>query len=203
MHTPEKVELGVDFTFLLPNGVQQGSSITLVYDYMPWQLGAGAEYDLVQHEHETLTVAATAVYGKWSDYVDRHGEAPVPAYGWYDTLTPTVGARYKYGATGTFLDVQYKPTPVPPQTGRSNYVDNDRIGGDLGVDYAFTVSHTAMRVGAQALAYWLVPRLPDQAAPPAEPDGVDHPIRRSSSTACRTTARSGASPSPAAGPSNE
>jgi long-chain fatty acid transport protein len=174
IHSPEKVELGVDFTFLLPNGLQQGSDFTLVYDYMPWQFGAGASYDIVQNPDDTLTLAGTAVYGTWSQYVDRHGDGPIPAYGWYDTLTPTGGVRYRHHAAGAFLDVQYKPTPVPLQTGRSDYVDNDRLGAGAGVDYSFTCLHTAMRVGVQAQAYWLIPRHQTKLPTPAEPDGQNH-----------------------------
>jgi hypothetical protein len=174
VHAPEKVELGVDFTFLLPNGIEQGTDFMLVYDYMPWQVGAGAAYDLLQRGDDTLTLAATAVYGKWSDYLDRHGEAAVLAYGWYDTLTPTAGARYQHGSTGVFLDAQYKPTPVPLQTGRTNYVDNDRVGAGAGVDYAFSLLHTSMRVGLQAQAYWLVPRRQTKLPTPSEPDGLNH-----------------------------
>jgi long-chain fatty acid transport protein len=174
VHAPEKVELGVDFTFLLPNGLQQGSDFNLVYDYMPWQFGAGASYDIVQNPDDTLTLAGTAVYGTWSQYVDRHGEAPIPAYGWYDTLTPTGGVRYRHHATGAFLDVQYKPSPVPLQTGRSDYVDNDRLGAGAGIDYAFSCLHTSMRVGVQAQAYWLIPRHQTKLPTPDEPDGLDH-----------------------------
>jgi hypothetical protein len=174
VHAPEKVELGVDFTFLLPNGLQQGSDFTLVYDYMPWQFGAGASYDIVQNTDDTLTLAGTAVYGTWSHYPDRHGETPIPAYGWYDTLTPTGGLRYRHHATGVFLDVQYKPSPVPLQTGRSDYVDNDRLGAGAGVDYSFSCLHTSMRVGVQAQAYWLIPRHQTKLPTPAEPDGRNH-----------------------------
>jgi hypothetical protein len=174
VHAPEKVELNVDFSFLLPTGLQQGSTFALVYDYMPWQIGAGSEYDLVQTPDDTLTVAATAVYGKWSDYLDRHGQAPIAAYGWYDTLTPTAGLRFKHHKVGTLLDLQYKPSPVPLQTGRTNYVDNDRAGVTAGVEYAFDLWHTAMRVGAQAQAYWLIPRHQTKLPTPDEPDGLDH-----------------------------
>ncbi|HLK41536.1 MAG TPA: hypothetical protein VKU41_32530 [Polyangiaceae bacterium] len=174
IHAPEKVDLGVDFTFLLPTPLQQGSNFTLVYDYMPWQVGAGAAYDVLQSRNDTLTVAATGVYGKWSDYVDRHGETPVSAYGWYDTLAPTAGLRYAHRETRAFLDAQYKPTPVPPQTGRSNYVDNDRLGGAAGFDYGFSWLHTSFRVGVQAQAYWLMPRHQRKLPTPAEPDGLDH-----------------------------
>ena len=126
--------------------------------------------DLRRH----LTLAATALYGKWSDYLDRHGEAPIPAYAWSDTITPTVGVRYVHRATRAFVDAQYKPTPVPLQTGRSNYVDNDRLGTGAGVDYAFSCLHTAMRVGVQAQAYWLIPRYQNKLPTPPEPDGLDH-----------------------------
>ena len=110
-HAPEKVELSVGFTFLLPTGLQQGSTFPLVYDYMPWQLGAGAEYDVLKTRDDTLTVAGTAVYGKWSDYEDRHGQSPVSAYGWYDTITPTGGIRYRHGEVGALLDLQYNRPP--------------------------------------------------------------------------------------------
>jgi hypothetical protein len=70
--------------------------------------------------------------------------------------------------------LQYKPSPVPAQTGRSDYVDNDRLGGGAGVDYAFMFAHTPMRVGAQAIVYWLVPRHQTKLPTPNEPDGFDH-----------------------------
>lgn len=174
VHAPEKVELGVDFTFLLATGLQQGSSFTLLYDYMPWQFGAGAAYDVIKNDDDTVTLAATGMYGKWSDYLDRHGDAPIAAYGWYDTLTPTGGVRYVHHDTRAFLDAQYKPTPVPLQTGRTNYVDNDRLGAGAGFDYAFSLLHTAMRVGVQAQAYWLIPRHQTKLPTPDEPDGLDH-----------------------------
>jgi hypothetical protein len=174
VHAPEEVKLGVGFSFLLPNGLEQSSDFTLVYDYMPWQVGAGAAYDILQTRSETLTLAATAVYGKWSDYLDRHGQAAIPAYGWYDTLTPTGGVRYRHGATGVFLDAQYKPTPVPLQTGRTNYIDNDRLGAGTGVDYAFSCLKTSMRLGVQVQAYWLVARHQTKLPTPAEPDGRNH-----------------------------
>jgi hypothetical protein len=173
-HAPEKVELNVGFTFLLPNGVQQGSTFPLVYDYMPWQIGGGAAYDVVQTPSDTFTLSGSAVYGKWSDYLDRHGDSPISEYGWYDTLTPTLGARYRHGDATYAFDVQYKPTPVPPQTGRTNYVDNDRLGFGGGVNYAFSMGHTALRVGAQAQVYWLLPRYQWKLPTPAEPDGQNH-----------------------------
>jgi hypothetical protein len=173
VHAPEKEELGVHFTFLLPTGLQQGSSFNLVYDYMPWTVAGGVAYDLVQARGDAITLAGTAVYERWSDYTDRHGEAPISAYGWYDTVTPTVGIRCRHASTTVLLDAQYKRSPVPSQTGRTDYVDNDRLGGSAGVDYGFTLWHSQMHVGAQAELFWLLPRHQSKLSTPTSSDGVN------------------------------
>jgi hypothetical protein len=174
VHAPEKVELGVNFSFLLPTGLRQGSSFTLVYDYMPWQVAGGVAYDVYQGPHDAVSLAATGLYEKWSDYQDRHGDSPIAEYGWYDTITPTIGTRIRHDDTTVSLDLQYKPTPVPLQTGRTNYVDNDRIGGSAGVDHGFVVWHSKVHVGAQAEVFGLVARHQTKVPTPATPDGRDH-----------------------------
>ena len=50
VHTPQKVELDATFTFLLATGVSQASGISFVLDYVPWQFGAGAAYDVVKSD---------------------------------------------------------------------------------------------------------------------------------------------------------
>src|SRR6202012_1322709 len=99
-HSPEKLTIDTNFTFLLANGIQQAASVAFTHDYMPWQFGLGASYDVLPSHHDTVTVAASAVYGRWSSYVDRHSEAPVAAYGWYDTLTPVGGVRVQHRDVG-------------------------------------------------------------------------------------------------------
>jgi long-chain fatty acid transport protein len=173
-HAPEKLEIDTNFTFLLANGVQQAASVDFTHDYMPWQFGLGASYDLLKTDSDTLTLAATAVLGMWSTYLDRHSEAPIAAYGWYDTLTPVVGARYQRGPVGVMLDTEYQPTPVPLQTGRTNYVDNDRVGVDGGVDFRFSLLDTTFHVGAQLEVQRLVPRYQSKLPTPTSPDGQNH-----------------------------
>jgi hypothetical protein len=173
-HSPEKLAITDDFTFTLAGGQGQESTISFVHDYMPWQFGAGTSYDFIQDTHDKLTVALTGVYALWSDYEDRHGETPVPAYGWYNTFSPTAGIRVQHDEWGGFLDTQYVPTPVPAQTGRSDYVDNDRVGGDVGLDYEFELFKTKVRVGAQFEVQRLVPRSQTKLATPTQSDGLDH-----------------------------
>jgi len=173
-HAPEKLQIDTDFTFLLANGVEEQAGVDFTHDYMPWQLAAGASYDLVTTSTDTITIAATFIYGQWSTYVDRHSEAPIAAYGWYDTLTPVVGARVQHGDVRVFLDSEYQPSPVPLQTGRTNYVDNDRLGFDGGADCAFSLWGSDFRVGAQLQVQRLIPRYQTKLPTPPSADGLDH-----------------------------
>jgi len=157
-HAPQKVELGTSFTFLLSNGLEQSSGVKLLLDYTPWQVGLGASYDLLKDADQTLTLACTGLFSGWSAYVDRHGDKPTASYAWADTISATIGARYRWRQIGTLLDLGYTPTPVPEQSGRTNYVDNDRVSGALGAEYHFRLLDTDMRAGAQVQTHHLVPR---------------------------------------------
>lgn len=170
-HAPQQVELGTAFTFLLATGVEQSSGVTFVLDYTPWQLGLGASYDIVQEPETTLTVASTLVLTTWSTYIDRHGATPTPAYAWADTLSPTAGVRYRNHDFQAWLDASYTPTPVPPQTGRTNYVDNDRVSGVLGAEYHFVLLDSNMRVGANAQLHRFLERHQTKLPTPTQPDG--------------------------------
>jgi hypothetical protein len=172
-HTPQRVELEATFKFLVANGIEQSSGLKFVLDYTPWQLGAGAAYDLLQEDTQTLTLAGTLQYAAWSSYTDRHGDKPTSAYAWADTITPTVGVRYRWRSLSTSFDILYAPTPVPEQTGRTNYVDNDRVTGSLGAEYHFSLFDTAMSFGAQAQAHYLIPRYQAKLPTPTNPDGTN------------------------------
>jgi long-chain fatty acid transport protein len=173
-HAPEKLGIDTNFTFLLANGDQQAASADFSHDYMPWQFGVGASYDLWKGANESVTIAGSAVFGQWSTYVDRHSETPIATYGWYDTLTPVVGVRYQNETAAVFLDTEYQPTPVPLQTGQTNYVDNDRVGVDGGIAYKFSLFETHFRIGTQLEVQRLIPRWQSKLPTPTFPDGQNH-----------------------------
>jgi long-chain fatty acid transport protein len=72
------------------------------------------------------------------------------------------------------FDMQYKPSPVPPQTGRTSYVDNDTLAFQVGSDYRFRALDTGMRIGAQFQTSYLIPRHQWKLVPPTTPDGRPH-----------------------------
>lgn len=173
LHAPQKLEVNADVQYMLASGLEQTATLRFVYGFMPWQVGLGASYDLVQTADTTLTLAASAVYGRWSQYIDRHAERPVPEFGWRDTITAAAGARARLDRIGLALDLQYKPTPVPLQYGRTNYLDNDRIGTSISADYSFQLFETPMTLGVQGQAFWLLKRETTKLTPPTFSDGVN------------------------------
>lgn len=160
VHAPRQLDVRADVRFLLSTGLEQTSALRLLYDWMPWQVGLGTSVDILQHEDTTLTLAASTLFGRWSQYVDRHGERPAREFGWYDTFTNALGARLETGAWKIGLDLQYRPTPVPLQRGRSNYVDNDRIGASHTLEYAIPIGHSQLSSvhSSQASGCWTASR---------------------------------------------
>jgi hypothetical protein len=157
-HAPRRVQFDIDFTFLLANGVEQTSGIHFLLDYSPWQFAAAASFDFVRAGEQTLSVVTSAAYAAWSTYRDRHGQAPGDAYPWADTLSPAVGVRYRYASFSALLDGAYAPSPVPPQTGRTNYVDGDRLSTSVGAELGFPVFGSELHAGLSLQAHRLLPR---------------------------------------------
>lgn len=170
-HAPKQVELGTNFTFLLANGIEQASGLTFVLDYMPWQFGLGTAYTPLDSPANQVTLAGSLLYSCWSSYVDRHGDEPSEAYAWSDTLSPALGARWRWYRLTTSVDASFTPTPVPEQTGRTNYVDNDRVSGGLGAKYGWDLWDTELTVGAQLQAHHLLVRRHTKLPTPTSPDG--------------------------------
>lgn len=171
-HTPQKFEVNTEFTFLISTGFYQGAKVNFIHDYLPWQLALAGSYEVVKTASDGVTIAASALYAKWSDYIDRHGVNPSGAYAWHDTLSPTLGARYRHDAMRVLVDGMYQRSPVPNQTGRTNYVDSDRFGASVGFDYAFPLWGGKLRAGLQGQAHRVVPRDVYKTAPPPSPAGA-------------------------------
>lgn len=158
VHSPQKVDIASTTSTYLPNGDQQSAPRSAVHDWQPWIAGLGASYDLVQDEKHQIALTATGTYQGWSQYVNRQGERPLRDYDWLDTLTGALGVRYTYDAVfSALVDGNYRPTPVPSQTGRTNYVDNDTFGLGAGLSYDLPIEAwgVKLRLGAQGQVHLL------------------------------------------------
>jgi hypothetical protein len=126
----------------LPSGDRQSATREAIHAWLPWIVGLGAAYDVYLGERNAWAITGTGTYQMWSKYRNRQGESPLPGYEWSDIPTIAVGVRHTYdGVLTSFLDGVFQPSPVPAQTGRTNYVDNDRIGFGAGVSYDWQLTH--------------------------------------------------------------
>ncbi len=145
--------------------------------YEPLRIGLGLAYASPQSDGLGWGVAATGQYARWSTYRNRHNEAPQDPF--HDTLSAALGGRVELGAHVLGLDLAYTPSPIPEQTGRSNYVDNPRLGASLGWQLKVPLAGRNWTLGLQAQVHHLlsqsVSKTPDATNPVFDefPDSVD------------------------------
>ena len=100
----------------------------VVVNYTPHQFAFGTAY-----EGDDLLVSLDVTHALWEYYRDNQGER---VKGFDNTFAFRLGAEYllspSFKARG---GVGYEPSPVPDQTGRTNYVDNDRLLLSLGAGH--------------------------------------------------------------------
>lgn len=158
LHTPQSVVIDTRFRYVIATGTEQSASQRFVHNYVPFSFGLGAELELHRAGTTRWALAATTTYALWSNYEDRHGEQPRGAYAWSDVLAGTLGVRYDQNAFRSFLDVAFQPSPVPQQSGRSNYVDGDRGSVSLGTSYQFQLFEQSASIGLQAQLHRIFPQ---------------------------------------------
>jgi len=159
VHAPESFVVDTTIEATLPTGTASGTTARNVFDWMPWSVAFGAEAAVVHRGKYTMSVVGSIDYAFWSAYQDRQGQDPTSYAGplaWHDTMSGAVGVRHAYGDARGFVDLRYIPSPVPEQVGRSNYVDNDRLGLVAGADVL--LRWLKLRPGIQLFADRFVPR---------------------------------------------
>jgi long-chain fatty acid transport protein len=162
LHTASSVEVDGRNHIKVSNTQSGDQVFRFTHGYDPLSVGAGAAWDLVPGK---LALTGTALWRQWSSYRDRHDESPADA--WADTVSFALGMRWRHRATLLRADATWVPSPVPDQTGRSNYVDNDRLAFGGGFEWSREVTHARLRAGLLVQAHYLFDRkaLKDANAP--------------------------------------
>lgn len=114
-----------------------------------------------------VTVAGTGTWTQWSAYRDRHGEKPSTQ--WRDKLSGAVGVQASPGGQTVGLDLKFAPSPVPDQTGRTNYVDNARLGVAGGWALPFRLFSAEWKIGLQGQFHYLLRRSVDKDSGDSDP----------------------------------
>lgn len=161
LHTEQRFEVRAQFAALLPVGNESETQRVSVHNFVPTQLAFGADLDFNPQAEAVFGLVSTVVYRDWSSYVDRQGEAPTvygEQFAWDDTISASAGLRYRSGASRALLDFTVVPSPVPEQVGRSNYVDNTRVGLALGAQWDMEFGELTVVPGFQLQAQQLLSR---------------------------------------------
>lgn len=96
-----------------------------------------------------IRVNADATYSVWSDrdVTDTQGNA----MGASDTITPAIGIEYRPVHTWALrTGYSYAPSPFPPQSGATNYVDSSKNIFSLGAGYMFHWLGSGIRTSVDA-----------------------------------------------------
>lgn len=125
---------------------------------VPLRAALGAAWREVPAAPDDLAFGAglNLRWAHWSDYRDRHDEAPTLA--WSDTFDLAASGELAWSQHRFALGVSWVPSPVPDQRGRSSYVDNDRVGASLGWRAELPVGDATLSVGLALQLHRLLPR---------------------------------------------
>lgn len=115
--------------------------MNVVLNYQPAEFAAG-----FAGRFGATSVTLDATLEQWSDYRDNHNNdarvakseeldtIPTVDHGFSDTVNVRLGVEHALGNDRFVrLGAGFLPTPVPDQTGRSNFVDNDKLALSAGV----------------------------------------------------------------------
>ena len=129
---------------------------SMIYAYEPLRVHLGAAFEHGRAGSDLFQLALSAQWENWSTYLDRHGEKPADP--WSDTVRLTLGARRMFlGMHTVGVDASFIPSPVPEQTGRSNYVDNHRLAFAAGYESRALARH-GITAGLSAQVHVLLRR---------------------------------------------
>jgi hypothetical protein len=163
VHLPSSNEVSGEndlqlWNFEYPPGQQSfRQSYTYRTQYMPLRVALGLAHDSIRSpDGEGWAAGATVTYTRWSDYLNRHRQEPLDA--WVDTLSIAAGARWQGEVHRVGADVDYAPSPVPDQVGRTNYVDNDRLGSAVTYGIAWSIGDIRLETGLHLQAHRLIER---------------------------------------------
>ena len=95
----------------------------MLYGYEPMRAGLNAAYKFNVSKY-SLSILTGVLWANWASYINRHGETPRDE--WSNTaFSFSAGALASNKGRDIALDTTYVMSPVPDQTGRENYIDND------------------------------------------------------------------------------
>ena len=101
-------------------------------------------------------IGVQAMIERWSQYRDRQGVRPLDT--WNNTISVALGGGFLWRDRHVTADIGYIPSPVPDQTGRTNYVDNSRLVASAGIEGPVKFLGRDLEAGVTLFASYFLPR---------------------------------------------
>ena len=162
-----------NYTNQYPDGLNYVPQVyTLTQGNEPARLGLGLSLNSLRQVEgrSAWEVGLVAVGERWSQYRDRHGESPADP--WHNTVTVVAGGNFAWRQRRLAFDLGYAPSPVPDQTGRSNYVDNSRIVSSASIESPVKLLGREIEAGFYLFGSLFIPRSVDKDLNRKDPNGV-------------------------------
>lgn len=135
-------------------GVTNGEPIVQTASWTPIFSPARAALGLAWTPGD-WTVSLDGRYTFWSGYEGAQGEDT----GFDDIVSVAAGSQWQYSAqTALRFGAGFEPSPVPEQTGRTNYVDNPRVQVSFGAGHRFVVGERDVDISWHVRLQSLLPR---------------------------------------------
>jgi hypothetical protein len=93
---------------------------------------------------------------RWSQYYTRQGVHPPDT--WKNTVSVAIGGGFLWRERHVTADLGYVPSPVPNQTGRTNFVDNARLVASAGIEGPVRFLGRDLEAGITLFGAYLLPR---------------------------------------------
>jgi long-chain fatty acid transport protein len=138
------------------NSVQQVYTISQGTEPLRFALGASYGGQRLPDGRAPWEIGVQIIAERWSKYHDRHGASPLDP--WSNTISYTVGGGLLWRNRHITADLGYVPSPVPDQTGRTNYVDNSRMVASAGIEGPVKFLGRDLEAGISLFCAWLIPR---------------------------------------------
>ncbi len=122
--------------------------INIINNYSPRQMYWGMTWI-----KKKWLLSSDLIYNVWSMYLDDHGNKSDQ---FKDTFSPRLGIEYQfYDDQKIRMGYAYQPSPIIDQTGRTNYVDNDRSMISLGSGHQITFVNTKLQLSWHVQFHYL------------------------------------------------
>lgn len=147
----------------IPKRAVQKFPLAIAYEPREYEIGIGARLS-------DFTGQFAVMYQEWPLYRDQHNKHPYVLDNPMDSETEKnfhfkgtfnfLGSiNYDYSANRALqLGFAYYPTPVPPQVGRTNFVDNDLVAFSLGHRYDFRFYNRNVTLNGMAQFFYMFQR---------------------------------------------